>query len=756
MASLADRIKKNTKTTIRGPGGVLTEQSPEEIQKLSAQAGLQAPPTTPLGQSLLGASKDQQKMAGTPQQKQAALSLSQEPTSLSDTLRRQQTRTQATQDEQAKIQKAQDMQGLGNVSSKVQQFIEAQKQQLANNAPALQVQAATEFQETDLSPIANDLAALRQNPSDLTALARVNEFLGRDVNSLLSEDELNQLYESSTQAISRGGAQAIQDTLKVSDLVQQGNLGYDTTQLSDLLGIPADQVANLTIPELSQMVQNQLSAEFSTSLSTQQQAISPLAGGAEQAAAQALSREQSAVGITATEADFARLEDQIAKANTVTFGGEEMTIEEALSDDTISQAIVDYMNAAPGSESRKLLEEKEPSLVKFIKDNEAVFNSTVKQLGESAGQLKDINEANKGLVSAGGATIDTKLASELIPGFGKISTQKIDRTQVPVLQLVDSLPESQKATFISNLNDTYTTLGKEYVDQLVGMTPQELENLGVTTNSGTWPVVKQNAVIMKDLKEKQANMSREGFTKYMAEKLLGGMDQFKQMTDTVSILAALGEAPPGDMGLSYDIMSRLMNDPNYVLTNLDRQTSASNLKAAASNGTWDINRITSGAQAKPSTPLYTAVGEAMRDGVITMEESQNALAATGNSYNGIKDLTNKVKQWTGNKDIGWLDIQVREMAKKEAFQNQDVIARIDILNDRHSKWANGSVAKGDEYLIQNARNEAKQALDLIRAWYPEAMTSSEVVALQQKLDKLMEPKPVYVKKGSYWVVEGKV
>lgn len=69
MATLADTLKKQT---VRGPGGQLSETTPEELQSLTDKAGLQAPPLTPLGGAMIGANPDQQKMIIRKAQKLAA------------------------------------------------------------------------------------------------------------------------------------------------------------------------------------------------------------------------------------------------------------------------------------------------------------------------------------------------------------------------------------------------------------------------------------------------------------------------------------------------------------------------------------------------------------------------------------------------------------------------------------------------------------------------------------------------------------
>ncbi len=75
MASLAETLRNNRQDTqlVRGAGGVLTEQKPQDLQQLAGQAGLATSPTTPIGAAMVGGNPDQQKMAGTPAQLSASL-----------------------------------------------------------------------------------------------------------------------------------------------------------------------------------------------------------------------------------------------------------------------------------------------------------------------------------------------------------------------------------------------------------------------------------------------------------------------------------------------------------------------------------------------------------------------------------------------------------------------------------------------------------------------------------------------------------
>lgn len=462
MASLADRLKKNP--LVRGAGGQLSEESGEEIQQLSGQAGLAAPPTTAIGQGMIGASPDQQKMAGTAAQKTAALNLaSQQPqgAGLQDALRRQQVRTEATEGEQGSQKKSEDMKNLGSLGDRVTDFINVQKQKLESEAgKGVHVSGTDEFQGRNIAnegELKNMLQSYREHPEDQNLLLKLNQALGYDLNRQLSPQEVDQLYETSVSAISKGAAGNVDDDLNVDDLIKDPNFGYDKNILADMLGVSREQIGKFSVGQLKDAVAKVQADEFNKTANLEQKATSGQLGQAERGLARGAAMEASRVGTRSSEADVQHLENQIASADTVTFAGKQMKVDDMLKDDNISNVIAEYMNSAPGSDIRNSIDKGEPELRDFIQKNQAVLEDASKHMQAGAQTFQQTQEYNKKLQYEpfGGMKLDDDLAKTLIPGFGSLQVSRVDVNQVPVLKLaMEKGPEYGK-TMATNINQEY-------------------------------------------------------------------------------------------------------------------------------------------------------------------------------------------------------------------------------------------------------------------------------------------------------------
>lgn len=497
MPSLADQINQNQKVLTRGPDGQLTEETQPSIQDLAQKAGLSSPPLTASGAAAIGANPQQTKMQGTPMQKNAALNIAaQAPTNqdLSTTIREQQARTQATTQEQGSIQKSEDMKNLGSLGDRVTDFIQAQKNKLdQQNA---QTQAATSLtnasgatltadQATAVQPLLQQLAA---DPSNMQLQLQVNQALGYDTTHQLSPTEIQGLYQDATSSIASSGAAAIQDNLTAQDLINQGGLGYDANQLSQLLGVPADQIGAMTVPQIRGKIQEAMANEFSQTQNLDQKAQSGNLGAAERALASQGAREASAVGTRSSEADVAHLQQQMQNAEQVSFGGKTMTIEQALSDDNISGTIADYLNAAPGSPQRTQLEQTEPQLVSFINKNQAVLADASQALQSGASQFQNIQTQNSALRDG----LNPNLANALL-GDNKLSASAIDVSQkAPLLQYMQQNPDARNI-----LSDVSPEEGQ----QLASLNQAQVTSL-LANGGANWKNYKEDAQKAADANQK--------------------------------------------------------------------------------------------------------------------------------------------------------------------------------------------------------------------------------------------------------------
>lgn len=510
MPSLADTLQqnKNSLVTTRDANGNLVQQGPQGVQQLAANAGLPAPPVTAAGTAAIGGTPDQQKMAGTPQQKQAALTIAQQPQqNLQTALREGQARTQQTGAEQAETQKSQSLKDLGQMGDRVNDFINSQRAKLttAANGPGVQVSAQSAGtnaagQQQDLTSVQPLLSQLRADPTNQQLMLQVNKALGYDVNTQLDPSQINQLYQDSTSAIAAGGAGVVDDKLTVAQLTQDPKFGYTTQQLSGLLGIPEDQLSGMNVAQIHDQVSKVMTDEFNKSQQLGQQAQSTELGGAQRAQAASLGREASATGIRATEDDFKKLNTSIANADQVSFGGKQMSVEDMLSNDNISKTITDYINSAPGSAARTQLEKTEPGLVDFINKNQAVLADAASKLSAGAQTFQETQAANKQLSTFGGSQISDDLMSKLVPGWGQLSADKLTVGASPVLAQIDSIRNQKGDEAAAAAVEALNTAQKQdpsLADQMSGLSEQQIHSLDIGNPNGLlaqWQKAKADAV----------------------------------------------------------------------------------------------------------------------------------------------------------------------------------------------------------------------------------------------------------------------
>lgn len=497
MASLSQTLRNNKSKTVRGTDGTLSEETPESIQTLAGKVGI-APPTTAIGAAALGANPDQVKMQGTPAQKQAALDISgqmSQADNLQTAVRTGQARTQATAEEQQGMQKSEDMRNLGSVGERVTSFIDAERQKLsaASQAPVAVETADTiqnaqgrEITGQSLSQVKDLLNDLRQNPGDMELQLQLNELMGYNQSNTWDPAKVEQAYESAVSSISKGAAGTVDDALTVQDLISQPEFGYDENELAQLLGVDPQILAGMNVGQLRNEIARVTQEEFTQAQTLQDKSQSGLLGQAERGLAREAGREASAVGIRASDADMARLDESMQRADKVLFGGQEMTIEEALQDETISNVVKDYMESAPGSDYRKMLERSEPGLIKFISEHQTILDEATKNMQTGAQDFRDIQESNIAQGTISGIKLDEAIARKVIPGFGTLQASRIDPATIPVLGYANGLPsEDRKMAFVNEINKAVAD-DDSIPDQLAGLSAAELAALAPGKTGSNW------------------------------------------------------------------------------------------------------------------------------------------------------------------------------------------------------------------------------------------------------------------------------
>ena len=463
----------------RGPGGVL--QQKKTLQQATQQLGLSAAPTTPLGAELAGAGPQPAKMAGTPQQLQAALQQASEPSDLQTTLRRKQFTREATAGEAAAIQKSADMQKLGGLGDRVTKLITSEYEKIPV-APT-NLLAVDEYQGKKLGPIADKLAAVIKNPNDMDAQLAVAEYFGR----ALDPTEIKSLFKSTGESLGTAAAGAVRNLSAVPITEMLTDLGYDLPTLSGLLGIPVETLQKYSVEQVQEKVDQVAAEEYSKAQQIQQQAASPFAGAAERAQAREAGRELATTGVRATEADMQRLADTIESADQVSFLGQTKSYKDWLADDEISAMIKEVVDSPEGSQLRKDLEQMSPDLYNFVTNNEASLKNLTSQIETGASQFKQLQDKNKEFISNtfGNIDLDPTLQEELIPGSTKLSATELTSKSSPVTKYLTDKTPDQRKQFTNQINSARTdnpNIGKE----IASLSPEKLKTLAIESNGKRW------------------------------------------------------------------------------------------------------------------------------------------------------------------------------------------------------------------------------------------------------------------------------
>lgn len=527
--------------TMRGPGGVL--QQKKTLQQATQQAGLQAAPLTPMAAQTLGASPDAAKMAGTPQQVKSALEQAaapQQPLDLQTALRQKQYQRAATPEEMERLTKSASMQTLGGLGDRVTNMVKAEKKKV-DTVEKIDVPIVAEYLGKSTEPIKETLKKLRDKPDDMTLQKAVADYFGK----VLSTDEINSLFVPQAEAITGAAAAAIGPTeaeapaFTLADMAQDPEFGYTIPQLAQLLEVPETALAGYTVEDLQARINQIQAQEFEQAKQLEATAVSPLTGAAERQLAQEAARELSSIGITATEADIQNLTNDIASANMVTFGNEQMTYEQALSDENISNFIKAYLEAPAGSQTRKDMETAEPTLTAFANKHATVLTQAAANLGAGVTQFGTLQSENKALISnlLGNVDIDPTVLEDLVPGSTKFSDVKLEAKSSPILNYLETKEPDQRKKFTTELNTIKAdnpNIGKE----VAKLTPEQLSNLNIENNGKRWKLYKNTLDDYKTVSRLESDDTAELLRNYSAT--LDSPEQVNTDIENNKIMTNLG------------------------------------------------------------------------------------------------------------------------------------------------------------------------------------------------------------------------
>lgn len=464
MATLQQTLRglpKADDQLTRGPGGVLQRSS--TLKQATQQAGLAAAPTTPMAAQMTGASAQAAKMAGTPQQVQAALQQATEQPTLQTALRQKQYGRGITEAEAGVMSKSADMQALGGLGDRVTKMV------------SNELGKAGTAKDVDLSA---DLAKIREEfKKDPTGKSQAAmDAMLRIVQSGQSLDKIQQLVPEAAVAIADIAAKTIVDPTTVKAAQFLPELGYTAESLAELLKVTPEEVQGYSLSQLQNKVNQAVSEEFTATQQLEQQAVSPLVGAAERGLAREAARELSATGVRASEADMQRLADEISTAHLVSFppGTSPRPVDEILADDEISAIVKDIVESPEGSQLRKDIEAQAPDFYNFIKRNETILKEASAGLDTSTTEFKAIQTFNKSLFG----DLSEKAIATYAPGATGFKSTRLTAADVPILTYRASLSDTERKLADNEFNKIEAS-NPDMAKEISTLSADQLATLGI-------------------------------------------------------------------------------------------------------------------------------------------------------------------------------------------------------------------------------------------------------------------------------------
>lgn len=487
-------------------GGTLAKVSDEELQQLSGRAGLDAPPTSPLGAKTLGVGADSAKMAGTPAQRTSALRIGiqnspdgEAPTNLQDVQRTQQTRSTETAAEKTQKERGGRLAEVEDLGERVQGLASQISQTVAGSDIQNQLALGT---ESDPS-LAEDLALLQSNPADMNNLTAINNKMGRfSTEDMLSAEEILSNYQGIQEQIQGiAGERFAQQSASVKDLDLPA-LGFQNIEeMADLLGVPVEQLSGMSIDDLINHTQAAVEDEFSRSEDLRAIVSDPSRGPAERAEARKVLKEMGAVGVKGVETELDSIADQIENADTVTFAGEEIPIGNMLNDEYVSGVIANYLLAPEGDPGREALEKSDPELAEWIQNNQESLQGVVENIDQGIRNFASLQEENRRIAQSDVGDIEDSAMEALFEDWGQIRGSRY--VSPPALEAVKSpnLGKQERADIVASLNEVAQGGEPDQVRQLATLDSNQLKQVGASRRSSAeWEHTNKEFRVQRDVR----------------------------------------------------------------------------------------------------------------------------------------------------------------------------------------------------------------------------------------------------------------
>lgn len=514
----------------------------KNINELADEAN-QNTPLTPMGADELGATAKSADMMGTPAQVKANIQMqeaaqeqrlkqqeqeaaAEEQRLAGQTLTQQQRYGQPspTEQQEAAAKIAETMRTLGPVQSRVQGLIQAR----LNSAQ--QMQASTIVDEeaikeyllsNDIKVGEQDAVALVQAVKNATdqdtydkALQKLYNLLYPSVDGKVAavpegfETAVSGFFKDAQGAIEATVEPAITtDGAKLSEL-KLSSIDIDLKAVAEALQISEDELNNFTLEDLNAAIDAVEAQELGRVEELQNMLKDPTLTTSMRQAIYDELRQLGAAGVIGAEQDIVNLQTQIDEANVIELFGEEYTLEEALSDEGISDLI------AKAAVDDDLLAEmkKDPkyqSLAQWVESNRQLVNSLLDEYEFQAVSFVDVQKnyaTFRDSLGKDGQDVLRAIAEAVVPDImadGKFKNS-LTSSQYELFTT-----EIKKSALFSTVFDTETNkLKAEYSTFLTDLKkdPELVQQFLIKDDEGNFlykPQDIQNTVALKNALESE-------------------------------------------------------------------------------------------------------------------------------------------------------------------------------------------------------------------------------------------------------------
>lgn len=637
-------------------GGQLRAKSAPTAAQTAAAAGQAAAPSTPLGTAgLPGATPDQAKMAGTPNQLQSAVGASApfDPEARSVARADAPTPTVAAAvdkggvgggvvpgeaEAKRKVETERLRTAYGDVGMRVDRLIQSAIP-AAGAAPAtpkfsvgdLSALEGLETKGAAAQNVTTALQSLAESPDDPARYAAAQRALKdagytNDPRTLLTQADVGD-----------AAAQSAGEVKLTPDVLEK--LGVQAGEL-EMLGLDPADAANLTVAQLQDRIDAALAQEEDRLAQLKREAADPNTPANVRAAARDELARAGGTGVTSAAAGASALRDEIAEGGRITVAGRELSVEEFLDDENLPGLVKQYLESP---ETRKQLDEQlGPEFGAFVRNHADFLAEATKTLDAAATTATGVQGENAALMQqleAAGVdpAVFTQLAKDVFPEMGdEFSLSKIDPSKSGVLQLLlgqSALPEGVTPSVmmerISALGKTDPAVAREILE----LSPEEIERAGIFYSPEKFASYTQ---AIQERREFDADP--QGYI----QKLFGGNGPADEWAAALAA-DALGNSKPRRrlaQILDVDGDGRL-DDADTIAQSASEFTNTPSIAALVDNGGkgWRTNRDLVDGVEKPSE-LTAAIAPLIADGGLGARDIVKISNMSGMTTEQLKQLSN--------------------------------------------------------------------------------------------------------------------